>query len=75
MLGIKFTFLYGHFFFQSGIGGCLFFVLGIVLDILLFPILSVELKTKAPGAKTFLQVKLTMTRRSCPSFDYVVHVY
>ncbi|XP_052720836.1 uncharacterized protein LOC128192294 isoform X2 [Crassostrea angulata] len=43
----------------SGIGGCLFFVLGIVLDILLFPILSVELKTKAPGAKTFLQIIYT----------------
>ncbi|XP_061164269.1 uncharacterized protein LOC133173296 [Saccostrea echinata] len=43
----------------SGLGGCLFFVLGIVVDILLFPILSVELKTKAPGAKTFLQIVYT----------------
>lgn len=30
--------------------------IGVVVDILLFPTLSLFLKTKAPGAKTFPQV-------------------
>ena len=43
--------------FQSGIGGSLWFSLAIVIDILLFPALSLQLKTRAPGAKTFPQVQ------------------
>ena len=41
---------------QSGIGGALFFSVAIVIVILLFPMLSLKLKTRAPGAKTFPQV-------------------
>ncbi|XP_021367074.1 uncharacterized protein LOC110459236 [Mizuhopecten yessoensis] len=41
---------------KTGLGGSLFFSIGIVLDILLFPLLSIHLKTRAPGAKTFLQI-------------------
>lgn len=41
---------------KTGLGGSLFFSIGIVLDILLFPMLSIHLKTRAPGAKTFLQI-------------------
>ncbi|XP_069128805.1 uncharacterized protein [Argopecten irradians] len=41
---------------KTGLGGALFFSIGIVLDILLFPMLSIHLKTRAPGAKTFLQI-------------------
>ena len=42
--------------FQSGIGGSFWFTIAIVIDILLFPCLSLKLKTRAPGAKTFPQV-------------------
>ncbi|KAK3100027.1 hypothetical protein FSP39_013645 [Pinctada imbricata] len=42
--------------YKAGLGGAFFFVIAIVIDIMLFPMLSLELKTKAPGAKTFLQI-------------------
>ncbi|XP_063435640.1 uncharacterized protein LOC134716559 [Mytilus trossulus] len=41
---------------KTGLGGSLFYAISIVLDILMFPVLSLTLKTKAPGAKTFLQI-------------------
>ncbi|VDI41963.1 Hypothetical predicted protein [Mytilus galloprovincialis] len=41
---------------KYGLGGSLFFAVAIVLDILMFPVLSLTLKTRAPGAKTFLQI-------------------
>ncbi|CAC5371237.1 DUR3 [Mytilus coruscus] len=42
--------------FKYGIGGSLFFSIGIVSGIQMFPLLSITLKTRAPGAKTFLQI-------------------
>ena len=44
------------FILQTGLGGTLFYGIGVVSDILLFPVLSLCLKSRAPGAKTFLQV-------------------
>ncbi|XP_053398879.1 uncharacterized protein LOC128556922 [Mercenaria mercenaria] len=41
---------------KSGLGGSLWMAIGIVIDILLFPTLSLYLKTRAPGAKTFPQI-------------------
>ncbi|XP_076100868.1 uncharacterized protein LOC143070478 [Mytilus galloprovincialis] len=41
---------------KTGLGGSLFYAISIVLDILMFPVLSLTLKTRAPGAKTFLQI-------------------
>ncbi|XP_052796658.1 uncharacterized protein LOC128229052 [Mya arenaria] len=41
---------------KSGLGGTLWFSIGIIVDILLFPVLSIFLKTRAPGAKTFPQI-------------------
>ena len=43
-------------YFQSGISGPLFYTVGAAINIAMFPIVSVYLKTRAPGAKTFLQV-------------------
>jgi len=34
--------------------------IGVVIDILLFPALSIYLKSRAPGAKTYPQVKLRL---------------
>ncbi|XP_060573870.1 uncharacterized protein LOC132731673 [Ruditapes philippinarum] len=41
---------------KSGLGGSLWMAIGVVVDILLFPTLSIYLKTRAPGAKTFPQI-------------------
>ncbi|KAL4230109.1 hypothetical protein ACF0H5_010494 [Mactra antiquata] len=41
---------------KTGLGGSLWMAIGIVVDILLFPTLSLYLKTRAPGAKTFPQI-------------------
>nr|ARQ84970.1 DUR3-like urea-proton symporter [Tridacna squamosa] len=41
---------------KSGLGGSLWMSIGIFVDILLFPALSLYLKTRAPGAKTFPQI-------------------
>ena len=50
--------MYMFVLFQSGISGPLFYTVGAAINIAMFPIVSVYLKTRAPGAKTFLQVKL-----------------
>ncbi|KAL4230108.1 hypothetical protein ACF0H5_010493 [Mactra antiquata] len=41
---------------KSGLGGSLWMSICIVINILLFPALSLHLKTRAPGAKTFPQI-------------------
>lgn len=41
---------------RIGIAGPFWFTVGAVFNMLLFPILSVQFKTRAPGAHTFLQV-------------------
>ncbi|XP_053400495.1 uncharacterized protein LOC123558278 [Mercenaria mercenaria] len=41
---------------KSGMGGSLWTAVAVVMDILLFPALSLYLKTRAPGAKTFPQI-------------------
>lgn len=43
-------------FFQYGISGPYWYAGGATIQIILFAILSIMLKTRAPGAKTFLQV-------------------
>ena len=42
--------------FQFGISGPYWYAGGATIQIILFAVLSIMLKTKAPGAKTFLQV-------------------
>ena len=44
-------------FFQSGVAGPFWYGVGIIFNIFIFPIFSVQFKTRAPGAKTYLQVK------------------
>ncbi|XP_052797300.1 uncharacterized protein LOC128229424 [Mya arenaria] len=41
---------------KSGISGPLWYTVGAAVNIALFPIVSVYLKTRAPGAKTYLQI-------------------
>ncbi|XP_013388209.1 urea-proton symporter DUR3 [Lingula anatina] len=41
---------------KYGISGPFWYAAGATIQVILFAILSIELKTKAPGAKTFLQV-------------------
>ncbi|KAH3741533.1 hypothetical protein DPMN_048258 [Dreissena polymorpha] len=41
---------------KTGISGPLWYTVGAVMNIALFPIVSVYLKTRAPGAKTYLQI-------------------
>ena len=48
--------------FQIGIGGALWYTLSVLVSILLFPALSLALKTRAPGAKTFPQVSSLLTK-------------
>ena len=43
--------------------GPFWYTVGAALNVALFPILSVHLKTRAPGAKTFLQVLHTSSSR------------
>ena len=43
-------------FFQYGISGPYWYAGGATIQIIIFSILSIMLKTRAPGAKTFLQV-------------------
>jgi hypothetical protein len=47
---------------QTGPAGSLWYCIGVVMQILLFPMLSIHLKTRAPGAKTFLQVRELLLR-------------
>ena len=42
--------------FQNGIAGPFWYAAGIMANIFVFPVLSVHFKTRAPGAKTYLQV-------------------
>jgi hypothetical protein len=44
------------FLFQYGISGPFWYAAGATIQIMLFSIISVQLKIRAPGAKTFLQV-------------------
>ncbi|XP_055894761.1 uncharacterized protein LOC106053386 [Biomphalaria glabrata] len=41
---------------KNGIAGPFWYAVGIMFNIFVFPILSVQFKTKAPGAKTYLQI-------------------
>merc|ERR1712112_16469 len=43
---------------KYGISGPYWYAGGATIQIIIFPILSIMLKTRAPGAKTFLQVRL-----------------
>ena len=43
---------------QYGISGPYWYAGGATIQIIIFSILSIMLKTRAPGAKTFLQVRL-----------------
>ena len=45
-----------NLFFQYGISGPFWYAAGATIQIMLFSIISVQLKIRAPGAKTFLQV-------------------
>ena len=42
---------------QVGFGGSLWYTMGIVIPMLLFAVLCIQLKTRAPGAKTYAQVR------------------
>ena len=46
-------------FVQYGISGPYWYAGGATIQIIIFSILSIMLKTRAPGAKTFLQVSTT----------------
>ena len=52
------TYVYIARLFQSGLGGSLWYCIGIVVGILVFPCLSIFIKSRAPGAKTYPQVSL-----------------
>ncbi|XP_070198051.1 uncharacterized protein [Littorina saxatilis] len=41
---------------KNGIAGPFWYAVGIIANIFIFPIFSVQFKTKAPGAKTYLQI-------------------
>lgn len=41
---------------KSGVAGPFWYGVGIIINIFIFPIFSVQFKTRAPGAKTYLQV-------------------
>ncbi|XP_064609406.1 uncharacterized protein LOC135473485 [Liolophura sinensis] len=41
---------------KIGVAGSFWYSVGILINILLFPMFSVALKTKAPGTKTYLQI-------------------
>lgn len=41
---------------KVGIGGSLWYTMAVVLSMLVFPVLNVHLKTRAPGAKTYPQI-------------------
>ncbi|ESO83679.1 hypothetical protein LOTGIDRAFT_169159 [Lottia gigantea] len=50
---------------QYGIGGPFWYAAGACIQILLFSMLAVQLKTRAPGAKTFLQVIRARFGKTC----------
>lgn len=41
---------------KNGIAGPFWYAVGIMINIFIFPIFSVQFKTRAPGAKTYLQI-------------------
>ncbi|XP_076468357.1 uncharacterized protein LOC143299112 [Babylonia areolata] len=41
---------------KNGIAGPFWYAVGIIINIFIFPIFSVQFKTRAPGAKTYLQI-------------------
>ncbi|KAK3100009.1 hypothetical protein FSP39_013434, partial [Pinctada imbricata] len=41
---------------KNGIAGPFWYAVGVMTNIFIFPIFSVEFKTRAPGAKTYLQI-------------------
>ncbi|GFS03818.1 urea-proton symporter DUR3-like [Elysia marginata] len=41
---------------KNGIAGTYWYAVGIMFNIFVFPVMSVQFKTKAPGAKTYLQI-------------------
>ncbi|ESO89504.1 hypothetical protein LOTGIDRAFT_165098 [Lottia gigantea] len=41
---------------KNGVAGPFWYAVGIMINIFIFPILSVQFKTRAPGAKTYLQI-------------------
>ncbi len=45
------------FYLQSGAGTIYYYVIGLAMIIAVFPCLTLSFKTKAPGAKTYPQVK------------------
>lgn len=47
---------------QYGISGPYWYAGGATIQIIIFSILSIMLKTRAPGAKTFLQVRFRNRR-------------
>ena len=49
---------YNNLYLQYGISGPYWYAGGATIQIIIFSILSIMLKTRAPGAKTFLQVSL-----------------
>ena len=57
--------LFFFFLFQYGISGPYWYAGGATIQIILFAILSIMLKTRAPGAKTFLQVCLEHDNVAC----------
>ena len=46
-----------HFLFQYGVVGAFWYAAGGAVQLFLFSIVAAELRIKAPGAKTFLQVR------------------
>ena len=50
------TWLIFYFYWQNGVAGSFWYSSAAVINMILFPMLSVQFKTRAPGAKTFLQV-------------------
>jgi hypothetical protein len=50
--------IFVFYFLQNGIAGPFWYAVGIMINIFIFPIFSVQFKTRAPGAKTYLQVSL-----------------
>ncbi|XP_060577881.1 uncharacterized protein LOC132734992 [Ruditapes philippinarum] len=63
---------------KSGLGGSLWMAIGVVVDILLFPTLSIYLKTRAPGAKTFPQITNSFHQdldiKKCPALVNYIYV-
>ena len=51
------------FLLQYGISGPYWYAGGATIQIIIFSILSIMLKTRAPGAKTFLQVRFRKGKR------------